>query len=362
MATIEQGYLTLLTQMGTSMLRHNHVCRITVAVASLVVGVASSHADVGADGLAGVLAAVESNLAKTENLAARIHVDSYVGRIENMRPVDDAPKLHRYRYEFDFRMIGESFRFESSTWRDGQPQDRPGLTEVSGYDARLGRQTSYGMTADMLAQGVAHARISPLQHEGAFPKVDQFGKFFSGKQLESHRFYLPFLLQRRDLATLESNGGDGLLHVNLARHATGDYVDAGSTKYTFDPSKNFLLMKVEDSYRIGKAHMEHVVCVDEAVKVDEEIWAPRKLTDVGVMHGVHAPGTGGVYRVTVENIRVGALQPADLNVELPETVRFVDDKLSRVQFQVAPDGRRHSFSAVGLDAGGGSSPDGPTER
>lgn len=125
-------------------------------------------------------------------------------------------------------------------------------------------------------------------------------------------------------------------------HPVGDVgivVISGQTTMWFDPAKNYLLTRVEDWFSTGSMEYHHVARVEQARQVDG-IWLPERIVDVGVIPGAFKEGTGGVYEVRAENIRLGKVKESDLAVELPPNLTYIDDQISGQKFLVAKDGTK----------------------
>lgn len=288
----------------------------------------------------GFFESLEAYLDSTNNLWANEHVDSYFTEIEDMSPKLGANKQNLRRYEIEYRRIDRSFRYRLQRWKDGQPLNSiPSLDETCGYDSMEGVQRSFGASKSMLQQGKAHARISTWQLVGAFPLMERFGRFFDGTYTVAGEFYIPFLLSHRSDAQFQMSPKTNEVQVTVPLHPACNSPNCGSIRLWFDPLRNYLLTRVEDKFSLPSLHFHHVARVEKAITVNGT-WVPQHIIEVCVIPEHHKNGTGAVYEVVANRIRLGELKEADLDVEFPANVTFIDDRIKGERFFVAKDGTK----------------------
>ncbi len=270
--------------------------------------------------------ALADYLRETSNIRVKTRVVIYLTDLEGMIPKKNGIRRKQTQHEIEYRRIGSSFRYNMKWWTEKDPlKSLPDLDESVGYDADTGIQRGYGMNPLLRKTGQHHGSVSAIDRKSLFSRNERYGRFLDGHYLSAEEeYYVPGLLSHLREIKFENSSRDGEIATVRQARLPGANEPIGTIRVRLDPSRRFLVTRVDRDLKVGTVNSRLITDVRKARQV-QGAWLPEEIVEVGISGG-RSPGTGVVYETTLLDAELGTLTRKDLEITFPPNTSFIYDK------------------------------------
>ncbi|MCP4675115.1 MAG: hypothetical protein GY854_06340 [Deltaproteobacteria bacterium] len=251
------------------------------------------------------------------------------------------------RYDCELARRDGNYRM-SIAWFVPEQPDRPTLKAITSMDVKSG-----------VSRSIATRPESP-QVYGAIDTIPdsmiEAGRFFywfaDSFHKEVEEYPILYLLKKRDLVRYGGLSEQGLVRISITEsEPRNDFHD--TREVLLDPEKGYLPVRIHRRWEFRDKPDNGVSSFsDQTTQVAETkelngVWFPTHIVKTVFGRWSSSEGFASVYDTSVEEITLGDVTPADLEVHFPEDAK-VHDKI-RGQWHVVRDGTLQGAEPLGLE-------------
>jgi len=264
-----------------------------------------------------LIASVMARKGTLQNVHVKAISRKYVAEFHN--DVTDTVLRDLGAYHCAVWQIAGSYRVESD-WFFPSTSNVPTVSSVSGFNATTGESRATATSTQRMGQ---FGRLD-VQHD---PNIfNNRAIYLLNPVTEEKSDLLPYeyLLSYSEELEVVGISSDGLVESRMNQRAPGGSEQAlGERRMWFDPSKQFLLVRMQHRFEKPSGYWEewHFTVADALQSGG--VWFPKHLREVARASFMES-GLASVNDTYVSEFEVGAVNPADLDVSFSKGMRVAD--------------------------------------